>query len=261
MCHPTLSIVIPLFNEEENLQPLIEAIFSVLGVDPDFLELVLVDDGSCDRTATLAAELMQAEPRIRSLQHARNRGLGAAIRTGLAAVRGDLVLYTDADLPFDFTLVPHLLHQADENSLVIGYRLNRGEGVHRLLLTKGYNLLCWALMGFRVCDVNFACKLFPCSTLTKLELTAEGSFIDAEILLEGQRLGLKIVELPLTYFPRTRGESILAHPMVIVGILREMLRYLRQRRGAAKPSALRTLLRIKTRASKPHTKEPQQVTE
>src|SRR5258708_5808914 len=95
--HPSLSIVVPLYNEEEGLAQLIQAIFSVLSTDPDFLELVLVDDGSYDRTAELVLELAEFEPRIRLLRHSRNRGLGAAIRTGLEAAGGGPILYTDPD--------------------------------------------------------------------------------------------------------------------------------------------------------------------
>src|SRR5438552_17109738 len=83
--HPSLSMVVPLYNEEENLPHLFKAIFNVLSADPDFSELLLVDDGSSDNTAALARELAFREPRIRLIRHQRNRGLGAAIRTGLAA--------------------------------------------------------------------------------------------------------------------------------------------------------------------------------
>ncbi|MGH9840313.1 MAG: glycosyltransferase family 2 protein [Blastocatellia bacterium] len=100
--HNTLSVVVPLYNEEENLPLLVSSLFDVLAANQSFLELVLVDDGSRDRTAAMAAGLAAREPRIRLVQHECNRGLGAAIRTGLEAARGDLILYTDADLPFDF---------------------------------------------------------------------------------------------------------------------------------------------------------------
>src|SRR2546427_2492618 len=108
----SLSIVVPLYNEEENLASLVDAVFDVLSSDPDFLELILVDDGSDDATVSLALERAVREPRIRLLKHTRNRGLGGAIRTGLAAAEGDLILYTDADLPFDFQLIPRLIDLA-----------------------------------------------------------------------------------------------------------------------------------------------------
>ncbi len=223
--HPALSIIIPVFNEEESLPLTVAAIFKQLGTDPDFLELVLVDDGSRDQTVAIAQELMATEPRIRLVRHDRNRGLGAAIRTGLAAAEGELVLYTDADLPFDFGLIPELLALAQPNHIVIGCRNNRGEGGRRWLLSKGYNLLCWLALGVWVRDINFACKLFPRQVARRMNLHAEGSFIDAEMLLECRRLGYKIAQLPMTYYPRTVGESTLSRPRVVWVILEEMIRY------------------------------------
>ncbi|MBI3651417.1 MAG: glycosyltransferase family 2 protein [Acidobacteria bacterium] len=223
--HPSLSIVVPLYNEEANIETLIKAIFAVFSTDANFLELILVDDGSHDHTAALARQAIACDSRIRLLSHTENRGLGAAIRTGLAAAEGELVLYTDADLPFDFQLIPQLLARATDNNIVIGYRANRGEGLRRWVLTKGYHLLCYCAFRLRVRDINFACKLLPRRALSRMKLHSEGSFIDAEMLLEGQRQGFEITEFPLTYYPRVCGISTLSRPAVVVGILKEMLRY------------------------------------
>ena len=225
MRHPSLSIIVPLYNEEENLQPVVDSFFDALRGDPDFLELILVDDHSGDRTAAMALELVGREPRIRLIRHQHHRGLGAAIRTGLDAAWGDLILYTDADLPFDFRLIPHLLTLARPDTVVVGCRANRGDGPRRLALSKSFNLLCRLVFGLRVRDVNFACKLIPRRALREMKLTSEGSFIDAELLLESRRHGLSILECPLTYYPRTRGQSTLSRPRVIAGILAEMSRY------------------------------------
>ncbi len=223
--HPALSIIIPVFNEAENLPLTVAAIFKELGNDADFLELIFVDDGSRDQTVAITEQLMATEPRIRLVKHDRNRGLGAAIRTGIAASEGELVLYTDADLPFDFRLIPDLLALAKPNHIVIGCRNNRGEGGRRWLLSKGYNVLCRLALGVWVRDVNFACKLLPRKAVRLMNLHAEGSFIDAEILLEGRRLGYQIAQLPMTYYPRTVGESTLSRPRVVWVILEEMVRY------------------------------------
>ena len=224
--HRKLSVIIPVFNEEENLPLTAEGIFSVLGSDPNFLELVLIDDGSQDRTAEIAKKLIEREPRIRLVRHDKNRGLGAAIKTGLQAAEGDLALYTDADLPFDFKLIPELLALSKLNNIVIGCRQNRGEGGRRWILTKGYNLITWLALGVKVQDVNFACKLIPKRAIQGMKLKSEGSFIDAEILLEARRLGYAIVEFPMQYFPRQLGQSTLSRPGVVVGVVIELLQYL-----------------------------------
>lgn len=222
---PTFSIVVPLFNEEENVDLLVQTIFSHIGTNPQFLEIILVDDGSRDETAWRALKLADQNERIRLIRHENNQGLGAAIRTGLKAVKGDLVLYTDADLPFDFGLIPQLISEAGEGCVVAGYRLNRGEGARRLILTKGYNALIRLFFGLSLRDVNFACKIMPKSLLQKATFNSDGSFIDVEILLESRRLGLTINEQPLVYYPRARGLSTLSRPRVILYILKEMLNY------------------------------------
>lgn len=221
----TFSIVVPLFNEEENIIPLIKTIIEIVGAEPNFTELILVDDGSRDETAALAAKFVRSDPRIRLVRHEINQGLGAAIRTGLNAATGDFVLYTDADLPFDFNLIPELLGLAGENRVVSACRLNRGEGGRRWILTKGYNSIIRLLFGLQMRDVNFACKIFPKRFLSKANFNSQGSFIDVEMLLEARRFGFEIQEHPLVYHPRTRGLSTLSRPNVIWFILREMLVY------------------------------------
>lgn len=232
----SFSIIIPLYNEEETIPLLLETIFKEVGTLPTFLELVLVDDGSHDKTAALVMKHAQSEPRVRLVKHDRNRGLGAAIRTGLQNARGDLILYTDADLPFDFSLIPKLILLGETDRVISGCRLNRGEGPRRWILTKTYNLLIYVLFGLRVRDVNFACKVIPQWFAQCLELRSEGSFIDAEILLEARRHGLAINEFPMVYHQRTLGQSTLSRPQVILGILGEMGRYIFRTWLAVKPN-------------------------
>ena len=224
--HPTLSLIVPLFNEDENLPVLIESVLAVLSEDPDFLELVLIDDGSRDQTKAKALEFSACDPRIRLVGHDRNRGLGAAIRTGLREAGGDLILYTDADLPFDFRLIPELIALSTGENVVIGYRTNRGDGLRRWLQSRVYNLLCRFLLGLHLHDVNFACKLLPRRAVLNARLSADGSFIDAELLFECLREGLSLTEFPMAYFPRTRGESTLSRPGVVIVILKELFRHL-----------------------------------
>lgn len=221
-----LSVIVPLYNEEDNLHHLVEAVLAALADNPSFLELLLIDDGSSDKTAELGCLLAGDDPRIRVIRHERNRGLGAAIRTGLQEAKGDFILYTDADLPFDFGWIPHLLTLARKDNVVIGCRTNRGEGPRRWILTKSYNLLCHYLLGLHLKDVNFACKIVPGRAVSRMQLNSEGSFIDAELLLECRRLGLSVTEFPLTYQPRIRGRSTLSSSKVILGILAEMAMYL-----------------------------------
>jgi glycosyltransferase involved in cell wall biosynthesis len=221
----TFSIVVPLFNEEENVYPLVDSILTAVRDHSGFLEIVLVNDGSTDRTTEVAQDCAMTFGKIRLIGHDSNKGLGAAIRTGLNASEGDFVLYTDADLPFDFAAIPELLEIAEDNCIVTGRRLNRGEGWRRLVLTKAYNLIIRLIFGVRHRDINFACKILPKKLIEDWRLGSEGSFIDAEMVLEARRLGFGVKDYPLVYLPRERGLSTLSRPSVIAFIVNEMLAY------------------------------------
>jgi glycosyltransferase involved in cell wall biosynthesis len=227
-----LSLVVPMWNEEDTLTPLVTAARSTFddlvtaGRLADY-ELVLVDDASTDATPRLLDDLATADPRVRAVHHEHNRGLGGAIRSGLAATTGDLVLYTDADLPFDLAETRRLLDaQRDTGAdVVIGFRIDRWvAGYRRGMFTVGYNLLVRLALGLRMRDVNFACKMLRRSVLDRLDLHSEGSFIDAELLARVDRMGFRITEVGLDYHPRTAGASTLSSLHTIRGILGEMRR-------------------------------------
>ncbi|HWL41355.1 MAG TPA: glycosyltransferase family 2 protein [Ilumatobacter sp.] len=225
-----LSVFYPMWNEEAYIERALEfggrACRGLIeSGDIGDYELIVVDDASTDRTAEIADKLAADDPRIRVIHHPKNRKLGGAMKTGFAAATGDLVLYTDADLPFDMNELPRavrLLHEY-EADIVSAYRFDRtGEGSLRSLYTWVYNGLIKALFGVKVRDINFAFKLCRTKIFDDIELKSEGSFIDAELVIRATRMGYQIMQMGVDYFPRTRGESTLSSPGVIVKIVREM---------------------------------------
>jgi glycosyltransferase involved in cell wall biosynthesis len=190
-------------------------------------EIVIVDDASTDRTREVAESLAREDPRIRVLHLERRRGLGGTLRAGYAATTRELVLYSDADLPFDFQELARAarLLEYQEADVLAAYRFDRtSEGLLRTLYTLAYSALVRALFGLRFRDVNFSFKLFRRPLLERIELRSEGSFIDAEFLVRARNAGARIIQMGVDYFPRSRGRSTLASPGVIVGILWEMAR-------------------------------------
>lgn len=225
-----LSIFYPMWNEEEYIRRAIAAGRRAAqrlidsGEVEDY-ELIIVDDASTDATPQIADALAAADPRILVVHHDRNRKLGGAMKTGFATATGDLILYTDADLPFDMAELAkavRLMREYDAD-LVSAYRFDRtGEGYVRTIYTFVYNQLIRSLFGVKARDINFAFKLCRASLFEHLELKSEGSFIDAELVIRATRLGYEMLQFGVDYFPRTRGESTLGSPGVIVTILREM---------------------------------------
>jgi glycosyltransferase involved in cell wall biosynthesis len=198
------------------------------GVISDY-EVLIVDDASTDATGKIADELAAGDPRIRVVHHAENRKLGGSVRTGLAEATTDLVLYTDADMPFDLADVGKALRlmRVYDADIVSAYRFDRtGEGARRGAYSYVYNVLVKALLRLRMRDVNFAFKLIRREVLQHLDLMSEGSFIDVELLAKAQRLGYYIIQFGVDYFPRERGTSTLSSPNVVVNILRELVQLL-----------------------------------
>jgi len=225
-----LSIVLPAWNEEEGILATLDAVAesadALIGAgEVDTVEVVVVDDGSTDGTPGLLAERSAADTRVVVVTHPQNRGLGAGVRSGLAAATGDVVLYTDSDLPFDLIEVAkalRIMRQRDV-AMVALYRHDRtGEGVRRFVYSYTYNVLVRSVLGVRVRDVNFAGKFMRRDLVDALDLRSEGSFVDAELVAKAERLGFGVAQFGVDYFPRSRGVSTLSSTPVVVGIVREM---------------------------------------
>ncbi len=227
----SLTIFFPMWNEEDYIGPSVSAgreTCERMLADNEIgdYELLIIDDASTDRTGAIADQLAADDPRVRVVHHSSNRTLGGCIKTGFASARGDLVLYTDADLPCDLAEVSkacRLLRQYDAD-IVSAYRHDRtGEGPRRAAYSWVYNWLIRLAFGVYVRDVNFAFKLCRRSIFERLQLASEGSFIDAELLVRADRLGLKVIQFGVDYFPRSYGISTLSSGPVIRRILKEML--------------------------------------
>lgn len=204
-----ISVVIPVYNEAGCLRAHVDALRPLLtGLAGDGWEIVLVDDGSRDGTAQEIAALSAGEPRVRSCTHAVNRGKGAAVRTGVAATRGDAVLFCDADMstPPD-TLREFLAALAAGADVVIGNRksgaahIERWQPPLRTWLGLGFTRLSNLMTGMSVSDYTCGFKLFrgdPGRTVFAETETA-GWVFDVEVLARAARRGLVIRELPVRW--------------------------------------------------------------
>jgi predicted glycoside hydrolase/deacetylase ChbG (UPF0249 family) len=235
-----ISFVYPIYNEIENLPRLLPETRRIAeGLFPEY-EVVLVDDGSKDGSGSFISQLAAEHSFVKALHHTRNRGLGAAIRTGLANATKDLVLYMDSDFPVAAEEAREALSLlTPEVDMLIGYRLGRAEGPRREVMSWTYNRLIRWGFGLHVRDVNFAFKVIRRPLLARMRLCSEGSFIDAEMLLEAQRLGARIREVGLSYHARVAGVSTAASMRVVWRILGEAWGYRASRgRHTSRPIAV-----------------------
>ena len=226
----SLTIFYPMWNEEETIRRACAAACDAgdrLVADGELAryDILIIDDASTDDTGVIADKMAGEDPRIRVVHHPVNRKLGGSLKTGFAEATGELILYTDADLPFDMAELSkavRLLRIYDAD-IVSAYRFDRtGEGPRRLVYSYAYNHLIQTMFGLRLRDMNFSFKLCRRSVFDHIELKSEGSFIDVELLARARRLGYEIVQFGVDYFPRSRGVSTLSSNAVIAQLVREM---------------------------------------
>lgn len=235
----SLTVFFPMWNEEEYIHRAVDAAREAcealieVGEIGDY-EVLVINDASTDATGRLADELAAADPRVRVVHHPKNRKLGGSLKTGYAEAKGELVLYSDADLPFDMDELGKACRvmRHYEADIVSAYRFDRtGEGYVRVVYSAIYNALVRVLFGIRMRDINFAFKLTRRRVLDRVQLASEGSFIDAELIVRATGNGFKVVQFGVDYFPRTRGVSTLSSPAVITKLLREMFTLRRELRA------------------------------
>jgi dolichol-phosphate mannosyltransferase len=207
----TLSIVIPAFNEERFIGTLLEQIQAVdlesLGVAK---EIIVVDDCSRDRTA----DIVSGFPSARLHRMTVNGGKGRAVRAGLEFARGDYVIIQDADLEYDpRDYVPMMRAILDQRAdIVYGSRYlgagrHAGQSLTAYLGGRSLSVICRLCTGTYLTDTVTALKLFPRAALTSLDLQTSGFELDHEITSKVLARGLRIVEVPVRYYPRSREEG------------------------------------------------------
>lgn len=243
--HLFLSLCLPVYNEQDNIEDTLDSACAILPEFVERYEIVVVDDGSRDKTAEVLSRYARMNPQVRLVAHAQNQGYGGAVTSGLRAAEGDLIVFTDSDGQFSFLDLPQLLTRLEGADVVIGYRCQRADRWMRLFNAWAWNRLIRLVLGVRVRDLDCAFKLFRRSVIECLSLTSRGAAINAEILAQCVHGGLTIRETPVTHYPRYSGAPTGAAVKVILRAFRELPSLWKYRRtscffkGAEAPSSAR----------------------
>ncbi len=200
-----ISVVFPAFNEEENVEYMVETAIEVLsGLEVEW-EIIIVDDGSSDRTAEIARELAVVCKGVKLVSHAMNRGIGSAVRTGISSSTMPWIFYTDCDGQFDLSELEMLWRIRDGADVISGFRRKRQDPLMRLMYSFAYNTLTYIFFfgGFKDVDASF--KLFRREIFERISLRSSSSVADLELLLLPSRCGYRIRQLPVSHYPRRAG--------------------------------------------------------
>ena len=219
----SLTLVLPAYNEEPNIDVVVRESLATLPVFADSYEIIVVDDGSRDRTGELVARWAATNPPVRLVSHARNRGYGAALASGFRASTGDFVMFMDADRQFDIRDLRLLAPFAGEYDIVAGFRMERSDPLHRRVFAEMFNVSVRILFGVHLRDIDCAFKLFRGDLLRGMTFTAPGALINTEIQAKARRQGARLQQVGVHHFPRIAGEATGGSPRVILRAIGETL--------------------------------------
>ena len=218
----SISIFLPAYNEEGNIATtIIDAKNAAQAVTSKY-EIIVVDDGSRDRTAEVVHELQKFDHNIRLISHKTNRGYGAAVKTGLKACKMDWIFFTDSDGQFHYDELHKFVNVCDKADLIIGYRRKRMDPFHRIfvaqVLLKVWNFL---LFGLTIRDVDCAYKLFRKEVRDSIQLETESAITVTEFIVKAKAIGFRIIQLPVHHYARKFGKQSGSNWRVIVKAVRE----------------------------------------
>lgn len=221
-----LSIVLPAFNEAGNIERVVEDAAAYLDEKGIRYEIHVVDDGSHDDTPRVLERLTRRAPALRVLRHPRNCGYGAALRTGLSAVRGEHVLLADGDGQFHIRALTKLWARRHDADLVLGFRNPRKDPWLRRAAGWVYGrVVVPVALGGRFRDVNCGFKLVRRRVIEGMELRATGALFSAELLTRARLAGATFIEVGVDHFPRRLGTATGLLPGVVWAMIGELLRH------------------------------------
>lgn len=217
----------PAYNEEKNVGQTVTSVLEVLrGLKLKEYEVIVVNDGSKDKTAEIVEALEQKDSHVRLINHPVNKGYGEAIKSGYYSAKYEYIVFIDSDGQFDFNDIHKFLEAINSADIVIGYRVNRQDHLMRIINGWGWTQLSNILFSLHIKDVDCAFKLLDrkvIDTIPHLQST-RGAMINPELLAKSKKAGFKIKEIGVKHFPRKEGKQTGANLNVIIQSFGDLIR-------------------------------------
>jgi glycosyltransferase involved in cell wall biosynthesis len=221
---PSVSTIIPVWNEAEAIATAVATTHEFLAAHFDDFEIVIVESGSSDGSVEVCDRLAAQRPRVAVIHEGVARGFGSALRLGYQSATKDLVWVVSADLPFPLDKLLAAVPLLADHDAVLSYRVEDERGLFRRGQSWVYNTLAKTLLGLTVTHVNSTFKVYRRPVIQGLALTSNGWLIDTEIVYRLERAGARLAELPVPLIDRKAGRSTI-RPITPFLILRDLLEF------------------------------------
>lgn len=221
----SLSVVLPAHNEEAIIGQTVRTVIETLASWKHPFEVIVVDDGSRDRTGEIVEEIATSDERVRLVTHPVNQGYGAALVTGFSAATNTLTFFMDSDGQFDIHDLQRFFPLLAEYDAILGYRINRQDTLMRKMNARGWKMLIRIVFGVRVRDIDCAFKLFHTNFFREHPLETRGAMINTEMIYKFSQAGLSYTQVGVEHLPRRSGRATGAKVSVILKALTEMALY------------------------------------
>ncbi|MBI5401929.1 MAG: glycosyltransferase family 2 protein [Ignavibacteriae bacterium] len=231
----TMSVFFPAYYDELNIGKVTRSAVKILEeLKFKDYEVIIIEDGSPDKTGEVADELAKEFPKVRVIHHPKNLGYGATLRDGFINAKMDYVFYTDGDNQFELEEMKKFVALIPYSDIVVGYRKHKQYSLYRKFTSLCYNYLLKIIFDISYWDIDCAFKLFKTDLFKKIEIKSIDAFIDAEIMLKANLLDYTVTELGVEHLPRLDGVSTGARPSVILRTIREIFEYRKEYKSELK---------------------------
>lgn len=221
-----LSVFFPAYNEEQNIKTTLQKAEEVLKtLNLKNYEMIVVNDGSKDKTGQIVAEMQSQNPHIRLVDHPINKGYGGALKTGFNESKYEWVAFADSDGQFDFGEITKMIEKVDQADLVLGYRLNRADSTVRKITTLGWSMIARVLLGLSVKDYSCGFKLINKKVYNAiLPLVGEEKVTQIEMFVKAKRQGFRFAEVGVHHYPRVYGQQTGANLRVVLKSIKDLFK-------------------------------------
>jgi len=213
-----VSVILPALNEEDNLEPLINEVIDYFNSKQRKYEIIVVNDGSTDKTGEIANKLATIYENLSIIHHSANKGYGKSLKDGFQAGKYEHLFFTDADKQFRIDSLDKFLPFMEEGKvdMVIGYRIDRKDSPLRKFASSCFNGMVRILFSLDYKDMDCAFKLFKKEAFKCLEVKSDDFLFNAELLAKAKLKRLRIVQLGVEHYPRHGGESTISYKHILL---------------------------------------------